>query len=405
MLVKTLRKFGHAITVVPLYLPWVSDNGLVRPDTPLFFNGVSCYLQQNYGLFRHTPGWLDRMLESAVGTNLAARRAGSVDPGELGPLTVSMLQGPDGRQKKELRRFLDFLGNSRPPQVILLSNAMLAGLAKPLKDALKCKIVCSFQGEHSFVDQLPAAHREAAWSLIRSGLQSVDACIAPSHYCRDLMAQRLQLPADSIRVIHNGILLENYPYAYGKPQPPTLGYLARMTKEKGLDTLIEAYVLLRSRPGLEHLSLRVAGAATPHDRVYVEGLRERLVHEGMADDVEFHFNVSAEVKRDLLATISVLSVPATYGEAFGLYVIEAQATGVPVVQPRHGAFPEILEITKGGELVEPDDPEALASALAGLLLDPDRAEALGKTGRDNCLRHFSVEKMAGEVIALLQTLA
>ena len=64
-------------------------------------------------------------------------------------------------------------------------------------------------------------------------------------------------------------------------------------------------------------------------------------------------------KIDFLRNLDVLCVPATYDEPKGIFLLEAMANGVPVVQPRRGAFPEILEKTGGGILVEPDDPASL----------------------------------------------
>ena len=90
----------------------------------------------------------------------------------------------------------------------------------------------------------------------------------------------------------------------------------------------------------------------------------------------------------------MFSVPANYGEAFGLYVIEALAAGVPVVQPRTAAFPEILAATGGGVLCEPNDAKSLADALEELLLNPDRARALGEAGRRAVAEKFSAEAMA-----------
>ena len=94
----------------------------------------------------------------------------------------------------------------------------------------------------------------------------------------------------------------------------------------------------------------------------------------------------------------MFSVPALYGEAFGLYVIEALAAGVPVVQPRTAAFPELIEATGGGVLCEPGDPQALAEAIEELLLDPARARALGEAGRRAVFEKFSAEAMARDMV-------
>jgi glycosyltransferase involved in cell wall biosynthesis len=113
--------------------------------------------------------------------------------------------------------------------------------------------------------------------------------------------------------------------------------------------------------------------------------------------VEFLHNVTHEQKQAFLRTLSILSVPATYGESFGLYVIEALACGVPVVQPRHAAFPELCEATGGGILCEPDDPAALADALDDMLNDAGRAREIGERGRRAVIERFGVDRMAREV--------
>jgi glycosyltransferase involved in cell wall biosynthesis len=100
----------------------------------------------------------------------------------------------------------------------------------------------------------------------------------------------------------------------------------------------------------------------------------------------------------------VFSVPARYGEAFGLYLIEAMAAGVPVVQPRTAAFPEIIEATGGGVLCEPGNPKSLADAIEQLLLNPQRARALGKIGRNAVFEKFNAEAMAKENLRVLESL-
>ena len=167
-----------------------------------------------------------------------------------------------------------------------------------------------------------------------------------------------------------------------------------MCPEKGLDTLVEAYLRLRERGRVGNLKLRVGGSCGPADEVFVEGLRERLRAKGVLGDVEFHPNLDRAGKLAFLHSLSVFSVPARYGEAFGLYLIEAMAAGVPVVQPRAAAFPELIEATGGGVLCAPDNPHALAEGIEGLLLDRARAQALGEAGRRAVFGRFSAEAMA-----------
>src|SRR6185503_10595809 len=96
------------------------------------------------------------------------------------------------------------------------------------------------------------------------------------------------------------------------------------------------------------------------------------------------------------------SVPARCAEAFGLYVIEALAAGVPVVQPRTGAFPELVESTGGGLLYDPKNPSALADTLEELLLKPDRQRSLGQAGRVAVAKNFSAPAMAEQMVKVWQ---
>jgi glycosyltransferase involved in cell wall biosynthesis len=122
--------------------------------------------------------------------------------------------------------------------------------------------------------------------------------------------------------------------------------------------------------------------------------------EGLLEHAEFLPNISREEKIHFLQSLSLLSVPASYGEAFGLYLLEAMACGVPVVQPRVAAFPEILEATGGGVLVEGNTAAALAAAWEALLLDPSQARALGAAAREAVHRDFSMPSMAAHFLSL-----
>ena len=166
-----------------------------------------------------------------------------------------------------------------------------------------------------------------------------------------------------------------------------------MHPTKGLDTLVEAFLQVKTAGA----RLRIAGAMTSQDKRFVASLRQKL-----GDRAEFLPNLDRAAKADFLRRLAVFSVPATYGEAFGMYVLEAQAAGVPVVQPRHGAFPEVLAATGGGLLCEPNQPAALAAALDELLADPARARQLGAAGRQAVQEKFSMATMTANIAAILE---
>lgn len=401
-LVAALRKQGHHALMVPLYLPLTLDEEDQSAGTPIFFGGLNVYLEQKTAFFRKSPGWLHDLLASPTLLKWAAGKAAKTRAEDVGELTISMLRGEEGNQARELEELLNWLKAQPKPDVVCLSNALLVGLARRLKGGLETPVVCMLQGEEAFLDALPDAARALAWRTLAERAADADLFVAPSRWFADRMTSRLGLKPERVRVVPNGIRLDGYDTALTPAEPPTLGYLARMCREKGLDTLIEAYVLIRRHGRFPELKLRVAGSCGPTDEVFVNGLRERLKAAGLLEEVKFFPNLSRAEKLEFLRSLTVFSVPATSGEAFGLYVLEALASGVPVVQPRHGAFPELIEATGGGRLCEPDDPQSLAVAIESLLTDHLFATSVGTSGRRAVLEHFSHERMAHNMLAVFR---
>lgn len=413
-LVAELRRQGHAVTMVPLYLPLTLDEENQSAGTPVFFGGISVYLDQKLPWFRAMPHFVRRLLASEGLLRRAAGRTAKTRAADVGDLMLSMLRGEEGNQARELDELLGWLKRQSHPDVVTLSNALLLGLARRLRSELATRIVCTLQGEDGFLDALPAAHRDEAWRLLRERAADVDLFIAPSRYFGEVMTRRLGLDPARVRVIPNGLNLEGYDQsrwtggggalvredgsAVARPPAPVLGYFGRMCREKGLDTLVEAFIELKRRDRVPRLKLHIGGGCGPGDEPFVKEQRKRLAAAGFIGETQFVPNLSRAEKIAFLHGLSVFSVPADCGEAFGLYVLEALAAGVPVVQPRVAAFPEILEATGGGVLCEPSNPKALADAIEELLLHTDRARALGEQARRAVRERFSVEAMADEVV-------
>jgi glycosyltransferase involved in cell wall biosynthesis len=380
--------------MLPMYLPLTLDEAPVSQETPIFYGGINVYLQHKFSIFRYTPLWLDRLLNHRGLLKRAARQSGMTGGPEIGDLTHSMLLGEDGKQAKELEKLIEWLKEHGKPDAIWLSTALLVGLARRMKQELGVPVFCSLQGEDSFLDTLVEPWRTRCWDALGERGRDVDLFVAPSRYFAELMERRMKLPPERVRVIHNGISLEGFEEPGTPPQPPAIGYLARFIEGKGLGLVVDAFIELKKRGRFPDVKLRCAGTMTAEDKRYLEKVQGRLVAAGLAQDAEFQPNISREAKIDFLKNLTLLSVPATYGEAFGLYLVEALAAGVPVVKPRHAAFPEIVEATGGGILCEPENPRALADAWETLLGDPARARALGLQGREVVLRDFSMERMA-----------
>ena len=398
-LVEALRKYGHSTTMVPLYLPLTLDDVDQSAGTPIFFGGINVYLDQRLSAFRKAPRWMRGMLAHPKLLRWASGRAAKTKANEVGDLTVSMLRGEEGHQVAELETLISWLKKQPTPDVICLSNALLIGLVRRLKSEFSSFIVCTLQGEDTFLDGLPEAHRPVAWRLISERCREVDLLVAPSRYFADLMTQRLQLNPGRVQVIYNGIKPEGFSPAAAAPNPPVLGFFARMCPEKGLDTLVDAFLILKERNRVKDLRLHVGGSLGPGDEPFVAEQRKKLAD--YKDSYQFFPNVDLNAKQDFYRSLTVMSVPARYGEAFGLYVIEALACGVPVVQPSVSAFPEIIEATGGGVLCKPNNPQSLAEAAEPLLTDVIRARGLGNNGRQNVMQDFTADAMAKNFIAAM----
>ncbi|MDB6016705.1 MAG: hypothetical protein JWR19_1194 [Pedosphaera sp.] len=403
-LVAALRRQSHSVLMVPLYLPLTLDETDETQGTPIFFNGVNVYLEQKSEWFRTAPAWIHRLFASRLLLQLAAGRAAKTRATDLGDITLSMIRGEAGNQARELEELILFLKTQPKPDIICLSNALLVGMARRLKSELGAPIACVLQGEDTFLDALPESHRGITWRTLTERAQDVDLFIPPTHYFGEMMGRRLGIPADRIHVIPNGINLEGYEPVQNPssqthgPPTPTLGYFARMCREKGLDTLVEAFIILKERNRIPQLKLKIGGGCGPMDQPLVNTLRDRLKAKVFLQDVEFHPNIDRAAKQAFFRSLSVFSVPALYGEAFGLYVIEAFASGVPVVQPRHAAFPELIEASGAGVLCEPGSAKSLADALEQLLLNPEQARALGANGQKAVREKFNAEHMAHETL-------
>jgi len=393
-LIKALRVRGHDAMMVPLYLPLVTDREFGTQEEAVQIGGISLFLQQKFTWFHHMPRFIHNWLNRPDFLRKASRRMGMTSAKALGEMALGSLLGTEGRQWGEWKKLIAWIRSEGKIDVISFSNSLLSGLAPTIEKELGIPVVCSLQGEDSFLDTLPDPYREQCWDAMRRNARSIRRFVAPSHFYADLMRQRLDATADQIQVVHNGIDATSFTTAAPDPNWPTIGYFARMIHGKGLTTLVDAYIALVKRGSIPRLKLLIGGAKTAADEKYVAGLQAKLKAAGCDGRVEWRPNLDFKEKVHFFRDLTVFSVPATYGEAFGLYVIESIASGVPVAQPNHGAFPELIEKTGGGILCEPDNVESLATALESLLLDSDRCDQLAKTGMTNIRAHFTATQMA-----------
>ena len=217
------------------------------------------------------------------------------------------------------------------------------------------------------------------------------------------MSSKLAI-SDKIEVIYNGIDLTGYE-TKPPPKAPTLGFFAHLCPPKGLHTVIDAFIRLRQRPELSNLRLHAAGALLETESDYVEEQKAKLQNAGVADFATITPNVSREEKISILQGMSVLSVPVTYGEAFGLYLPEAWAAGVPTVQPDSGAFRELTELSGGGLIYDLEKPENLDDKLAEILLDAELRATLSGQARMAAESTFTSQPFAERIATLYARLA
>jgi glycosyltransferase involved in cell wall biosynthesis len=393
-LASALKARGHDVLLAPVYTPTTTDEKNVSSGHVLF-GGVSVFLEQHVPLFRYTPAILDRLWDSNAVLKLASKRQIKVDPHALGDMTVSMLKGLQGHQRKEVVKMLRWVQDLPRFDAVSLPFALLIGLAKPLRDTLGTPIVCTLQGEDLFLEGLPEPWRSQSIDLIRRSIDDVDVFISVSDYYVDVMPRFLGIPASRIRVVPLGINMDGHTPKAARTAPPyTVGFFGRIAPEKGLHILAEAYRQLRAMPGVPPTKLVAGGYMLNEHREYFAKVQRQIADWGLAS--EFHYAGAPDRagKIALYQQMDVFSMPSTYAEPKGFTILEAMANGLPVVQPDHGAFTEMVTRTGGGVLVPPEDPKAVAEALFSLLTDRARADALGRAGAEGVRRIYTLDAMA-----------
>jgi glycosyltransferase involved in cell wall biosynthesis len=110
--------------------------------------------------------------------------------------------------------------------------------------------------------------------------------------------------------------------------------------------------------------------------------------------VKLYHEFQGKEKQEFFKNIDLMSVPVRKHDGYGLYILEANAAGIPVVQPETGAFSEIIEKTRGGITYSPDTVEALSMAINGFLKDKESMRRFGRDGASAVREIYSVEKMS-----------
>lgn len=396
---KGLRAEGAEVSLLPMYTPIRVDEE-DQTSTPVFFGGINCYLNDRFAWWKFVPRILTRWLDSPAIIRRATRRAVGNDARQLGSMTVSMLRGEEGPHRQAINEFVDYVRQLRP-DVICFSNSMLCPPLRTLRQSFKGRTYCVLQGDDIFLDGLIEPYRSQALTLLRERAADFDGFLVHSQYYRDYMAQYLAQPVEKFHQLPLAIDCSAHS---GQPKanlndPPTVGYFARICPEKGLDRLVEAVLRLRQR--LPKVRLRAGGYLGAQHQSYMDGVRRQA--EPLGEAFEYVGSPESKVEKiEFLKSLDVFSVPTTYREPKGLYVLEAWANGIPVVLPHHGAFPQLVQSTNGGLLVPPDDSQALADALERVLTTPELRLELAEHGHRGVRREHDLPSLAR---ATLQALA
>lgn len=394
---------GHDVLLLPVYTPTHTDEPNVSQDH-VVLGGISAYLEQYVPFFRKTPAWLDRLWDSKAALSLASRKSISVNPKMLGEMTVSVLRGEDGFQRKEIQKMVEWVKQLPPPDIVNLPYTLLIALARPLKEALNCPVLCTLQGEDLFLNGLPEPYRAQAFELIQEQLEHVDLFLSVSEYYAEFMPRYLGVPAEKIEVVPLGINPDGFelrtPVASGSF---TVGFFGRIAPEKGLHVLAEAYRMLRESGDLPEARLEVAGYMAADCQPYLREIEKKLKAARLGDEFHYRGVLDRAEKIAFLRRLDVMSIPATYDEPKGVSLLEAMACGVPVVQPRRGGFTEIVEKTGGGLLVKPDDPEALAEGIREIYRNKELSTELSAKGFRGVRQHYTAAQMADKLMIAFQS--
>jgi glycosyltransferase involved in cell wall biosynthesis len=397
-LVASLRQEGHDTSILPVYLPLVMNGTTIPDGPPVFYGAVSIYLRQVIPALRHMPGWLHKMLNSGPVLRYAAKKAGSTRAHGMEGLTESMLLGEEGYQRDDLAEIVHYLKYHEKPDVVHFSNALLLGMAGMIRREVGVPVVCSLQDEDVWIDAMKPSARQRMWSLMARRANDTDALIAVSDWFSAEMKKRMNLREGLVHTVPIGISTSQYMYNQPAATTRTIGYLSRMCEENGLAVLVDAFMLLKKEARFRDVRLRLTGGKTGDDDGFIRKQMKKLVENRVDHLVEIQQDFGSPHLHDFFKGLTLLSVPVLKGEAFGMYQLESMASGIPVVQPALGAFPEIIAKTGGGVVYEPNNPEALADAITALLDNPEKTRALGLAGRAGVEELFEAKKVTQKLI-------
>ena len=401
---KALNELGQEVIKVPLYLP-IFDDAHDLNHIPVFYGAVNTYLKQRFPIFRHMPAFVDHFLDSKKVLHLAAQNAGSTRAKGLEEMTVSMLLGEEGLQKQELERMVKWLKEEAKPDVVHLSNALLLGLARRIKQEMDIPVVCSLQDEDVWVDVMSEKFRQESWDLMTERGKEIDAFIAVSDYYAMTMKKRLQIEDKKLFKNYIGVDANDYSVVPVETKDPIIGYISRMCEENGLEVLVDAFILLKKDEKYKDVKLKITGGKTNDDTLFIKKQKEKIAHAQLENTVFWVEEFEGEERQAFFDSVAVVTVPVLNGEAFGLYQLEALASGIPLVQPALGAFPEVVGYSEGGLTYSPNSPEELSKTLKSIVLDKNKLSEFSQKGLKGVKKYFDINQQAAKLVEVYHTIS
>jgi glycosyltransferase involved in cell wall biosynthesis len=403
-----MKAAGEDVSLFPLYTPMRLDEESIG-ERQIFYGGIKAYLMQKYPRLFFGRELLLRVAGSQALLRLMPHFdiGSAVDPVANAELTISMLKGEDGNQRELLQELVQWIKSTYQPDVIHVTNALLIGVVREFKRSLQVPITCGLHGEDIFLEGMPQPYQNEALSIIRERADDVDRFLAISTSYSEMFSKWVGLDRSKIDVVWPGIALNDYrdmTRESSTSRPLTIGFLARFVPEKGLHLLLDAFIRLYRSGEFPDLQLVAGGYVSSAYKTYIDSIRKKIKDNRLEDRIKLLGTLERADKLNFFRQIDVFSVPAPYREPKGISILEALASGVPVVQPDHGAYPEWVNATQGGLLHRPNDGVDLADKLATLLRDADLRKRLGQQGRQGIFKKFSSECMASSTLDVMRQL-
>ena len=405
-LAAALKAAGQDVSLFPLYTPMRLDEESVG-ERRIFYGGIKAYLLQKYPRPFFGRDLLLRVAGSQAILRLMPRFdiGSAVDPKANAEMAISILKGEEGNQRELLQELVSWIKSTYKPDLIHITNTLLIGVAREFKRSLQVPITCGLHGEDIFLEGMPPPYQNEALRLISERAGEVDRFLAISTYYAEMFSKWVGLDRSKIDVVWPGIALDDYRKLTIDPstsRPLTIGFLARFVPEKGLHLLVDAFISLVRSGEFPNLRLLAGGYLSRAYDTYINGIRKTIKNNGLEDRIKLLGTLERLEKLDFFRQIDVFSVPATYREPKGISILEALASGVPVVQPEHGAYPEWVKATQGGLLHRPHDSLDLAQKLAFLLRNADLRKQMSQHARQAAWEKFSSARMAAATLEVFR---